>query len=353
MQIFDMTQLSSVTNPPMEFQPDAHYTGFGNAHNIVINEETGYAFAVGTDQFGGGPIFLNLSDPLNPVAEGGHDQNGYTHDAQAVIYTGPDENFGGKELYFGSQGNSGFAIVDISDKSDPQEIFASSYVDQSYTHQGWLTEDQHYFLMNDEIDELDFGFNTRTLVWDVSDLANSFLVGSYSGPTLSTDHNLYTSGNLVYMSNYNSGLRIAEMTDLSTATMTEVAYFDVWPSTDAAGYTGTWSNYPYFPSGNIVISAFHGFYVVGDLPLSIAENPSEAFIISPNPTEGRLTLTSRGDIEINSIQVYDLSGRLVMQESVTNPYSQQYNFSVEGISTGTYIVQVNNNSLTSRKLSVR
>ena len=34
----------------------------------------------------------------------------------------------------------------------------------------------------------------------------------------------------------------------------EVAYFDVYPSSDAAQFNGSWSNYPYLPSGVIPVS---------------------------------------------------------------------------------------------------
>ena len=38
-QVFDLTQLRTVTNPPVLFNETAHYRGFGSAHNIVINED--------------------------------------------------------------------------------------------------------------------------------------------------------------------------------------------------------------------------------------------------------------------------------------------------------------------------
>ena len=66
MQVFDLTRLRSVPNPPVTFNNDAHYNGFGRAHNIVINEDTGYAYAVGTSTFNGGPHFINIQNPTNP-----------------------------------------------------------------------------------------------------------------------------------------------------------------------------------------------------------------------------------------------------------------------------------------------
>ncbi|MBT3872606.1 MAG: choice-of-anchor B family protein, partial [Flavobacteriaceae bacterium] len=60
MQVFDLTRLRDVPNPPETFTEDAHYSGFGGSHNIVINEETGFAFSVGDDTFGGGAHFINI-----------------------------------------------------------------------------------------------------------------------------------------------------------------------------------------------------------------------------------------------------------------------------------------------------
>lgn len=92
MQIFDLTRLRNVSNPPQTFTADERYTGFGSAHNIVINEDTGYAYAVGTSTFSGGPHFVNIQDPKNPIAAGGFVSSGgdaYSHDAQVVVYNGP------------------------------------------------------------------------------------------------------------------------------------------------------------------------------------------------------------------------------------------------------------------------
>ena len=46
MQVFDLTRLRDVANPPATFTSDTRFTEFGSAHNIVINEDTGYAYPV-------------------------------------------------------------------------------------------------------------------------------------------------------------------------------------------------------------------------------------------------------------------------------------------------------------------
>src|SRR5690606_15036791 len=121
--------------------------------------------------FNGGPHFIDISNPLNPQPLGGYDASFYSHDAQVITYNGPDTDHIGKEIFIGSNEDE-VVFVDVTQLSNPQLISSISYVNVAYTHQGWLTEDAHYFILNDELDEINFGFNTRTMIFDVSDLDN-------------------------------------------------------------------------------------------------------------------------------------------------------------------------------------
>src|SRR5690606_37714841 len=97
------------------------------------------------------------------------------------------------------------------DKSNPVELSQAIYPNTAYTHQGWLTEDHRYFIANDEIDEGTFGFNTRTLIFDVTDLDEPEHIGEYYHPVASTDHNSYVKGRYAFQANYKSGLRIVDL----------------------------------------------------------------------------------------------------------------------------------------------
>jgi len=263
MQVFDLTRLRSVANPPETFTEDAHYGGFGSAHNIVINEDTGYAYGVGTNSYSGGAHFINIQDPLNPVAAGGYSGSGYSHDAQVVIYDGPDSDYTGHEIYIGSNENH-VAIVDVSNKNSPQLIASATYNNDSYTHQGWFTEDQKYFIVGDELDELDFGFNTKTITLDFTDLDNPQFHFEHYGETPAIDHNGYTKGNEYYLANYKAGMRVLDINNIDGESYSEIGYFDTYPSSNTAGFEGAWNVYPYFGSGNIIISNYlsGGFFIV-------------------------------------------------------------------------------------------
>ena len=284
MQVFDLSRLRDVENAPVTFTTDAHYTRIQSAHNIVINEESGFAYTVGnsggTETCGGGLHMIDIHDPLNPTFAGcfsdpttGRQKTGYTHDAQCVMYRGPDEEHRGKEICFGSN-ETALSIADVTDKQNPVALSMAEYPNVGYTHQAWLTEDQHYLYMDDELDELNgLVDHTRTLVWDVSDLDDPVLVKEFLNPnTTSIDHNLYIRGDKVYQSNYTAGLRVLDISD--PVEPEEVGFFDTVPFGDESPrFDGSWSNYPYFESGVIIVtSGYEGLFLLryreADRPIS-------------------------------------------------------------------------------------
>ncbi len=262
MQVFDLTRLRNVANPPATFDSDAHYGGFGNCHNIAINEASGRAYPIGASTFSGGLNIIDISNPLSPTLIGSFAEDGYSHDAQIVNYNGPDAQYAGSEIAFCFNENT-VTIVDVTDATDPVLVSATGYSTSGYTHQGWLTEDHKYLLVNDELDEQQSGQPTRTYIFDVQDLNNVSLIGTHLGSTNAIDHNLYTHEGLVYQSNYRAGLRILDLANVAQGQLEEVAFFDVYPASNSAQFNGTWSNYPYFGSGNVIVSHIEeGLYIV-------------------------------------------------------------------------------------------
>jgi choice-of-anchor B domain-containing protein len=255
MQVFDLTQLGSVVLPPVSFSETAHYGGFDEGHNIAINEATGFAYVVGTETHNGGLHFINLINPVIPVAAGGFSSDGYTHDTQVVTYAGPDAVYSGREIAFNCNEDT-LTIVDVTDKNMPVQLSRTGYPNDAYTHQGWLTEDHTFFLSNDELDErknasIDF---TRTHIWDVADIDAPVYRGYYEAAVQSIDHNLYVHQGLVYAANYTTGLRVLDHSDIANDNLVEVAYIDTHPGKDSlTAFDGAWSSYPYFDSGTVII----------------------------------------------------------------------------------------------------
>lgn len=257
MQVFDLTRLRGVAAPQI-FMADAVYSDFGNTHNLAINEATGFAYAVGTNTCNEGLHIVDITAPNNPMMAGCYDEADI-HDTQCVVYQGPDPDHAGNEICFSSNRNHllnqhNLGIADVSNKSAPFTISSTVYPQSSFAHQGWLTEDHRYFLLGDELDEMNFTVPTRTLIFDIADLDAPIFVSAYESTTASIDHNLYVLGNRIFQANYTSGVRVLEFGNLSNSEMMEIAFLDTLPGSDVAEFDGVWSVYPYLPSGNIIAS---------------------------------------------------------------------------------------------------
>ncbi len=283
MQVFDLTRLRDVVSPPVEFVEDAVYEDVETSHTIAINEATGFAYIAGTNTCGQGLHMVNIQDPLEPVFAGCVSEDGYTHETQCTIYNGPDADYAGRELCFSSNVDT-LTIVDVTDKNDPVQVSRTGYDGSGYTHQGWLTEDQRYFLLNDELDECQMGHNSWTYIWDLADLDAPVLMGHYVGATPAIDHNLYVKGDYVFESNYRAGLRILDATGVSAASLAEVAFFDIYPEDNANSFNANWNNYPFFPSGNVILSGIEqGLFVVTPI---LDPHPTSILVTDATVTEG-------------------------------------------------------------------
>ncbi|KAK2810676.1 hypothetical protein FQN50_002716 [Emmonsiellopsis sp. PD_5] len=276
LQIFDMRKLADVGDEPVEFDIakdlTAHFDGFGSSHNIVAHEDTKMIYAVGTareEACAGGLFMVDLSDPANPTSPGCASEDGYVHDAQCVIYSGPDEQYLDREICFNYNEDT-LTIVDVTDKASPIQISSTPYEGASYTHQGWIADgaNMEFLLLDDELDESD-GTNpgeaghTTTYIVNITSLATPSFTGFYQSPVKSIDHNQYVIDGLTYQSNYGSGLRVVDVSSVGSDPtgkgFAEKAFFDCHPEDDEAGgeveFVGSWSVYPYFPSGVMVLNS--------------------------------------------------------------------------------------------------
>lgn len=359
IQIFDLTQLRNIdpADTPITFQETAIYTGVEKSHNIVINEETGFGYAVGSETCGGGFHIIDLSDPVNPSFVNCYLDSaagrGYSHDAQCVVYRGPDIEHQGKEICLGLN-EQAVLIADVTNKTNPSTISIGRYSNPSYVHQGWLTDDHRYLVQNDELDELNgIVSQTRTLIWDLEDLDDPILLAEYFGPSNAIDHNLYIKGKYAYMTNYTSGLRILDISD--PAQPEEVGFFDTFTVDDRQAFEGTWSNYPFFESGIIAVNSIREGVFLLRLGSELVVNPDivsneeedlpNTFKLSsvyPNPFNPAATVNlTMVRAEEVTVTVYNALGHEVarLHEGALQTGTHQFTFEAAGLPSGTYLIR--------------
>jgi choice-of-anchor B domain-containing protein len=288
IQIFDMTKLLDLdhSKPPTFFDPIKDCTGYiddlpeGASHNVVAAEESEFAVAVGSRPrrtgCKAGLIIYDMKDPSKPTLVGCNGDDGYVHDAQCLVYRGPDERYAGRDICYAYNEDS-LTIYDVTNRANSSIISITSYEGASYTHQGWVldTEWQEYLFMNDEFDEVEEaglavdGYPV-TYIWDIRDLEKPKQTGFIKGTEPAVDHNLYvTKDKLIWQSNYNAGLRVYDVSsvpeDPTGNSVCEIAYFDIFPDDDAnpsPAMYGSWSSF-LFPSGFAFVNTIErGGYLV-------------------------------------------------------------------------------------------
>lgn len=357
LQIVDLAGLMDLPlDDVTELTADGYYAGFGNAHNIMINEETGYAYPIGTNTFNGGLHILDLEDPLNPELVGAYD-GAYSHDIHPIVYNGPDADYAGREIVVCFNGYNGISILDAEDKTDVQLISQLSYAESGYTHQGWVGENQRFCYFNDELDESNFGNNTRTYIMDIADLDAPQIIGFYEASVEAIDHNMYIIGDKMYQSNYLSGLRVLDLSDAGQGNLELVGYFDTNPESDAPSFNGTWSNFPYFPSGNIAVSTFTHFFMVrpsdaiSPETVNVAEASSQPVpTVFPNPASTSIRL--EGFDGEGALQLFNAKGQLI-REWQGLPATSGLNLMVNDCPAGVYILKGITTGKTARFLIAR
>lgn len=276
---------------------------FSTAHNIFIAD--GYAYVVGANN-GSGIHILDLTDPTNPVQTAYYSASGYVHD----VYVYDDT------IYAASEDT--YDVVDVSNKSNPQLVSQSAALPGIYAHSGWLTEDKRYFVACEE-------FNVRDVtVWDLQDRTSwDLVVPSWQMPENTPTHNVFIRGQYAYMSYYKDGFVCLDVSDPTNPVY--VGRYDTYPSSSGT-YEGAWGCYPFFPSGNVIISDIStGLYVLDFLPDNV---PVELNSFSAKISGAHIELNWKTATETNN-QGFEIQRSPDKQDWLTIGFTDGYGTSTE------------------------
>jgi hypothetical protein len=195
-----------------------------------------------------------------------------------------------------------------------------------------LTDDGNTYVFADETTGM------RMKVCNVSDLSSIEVLSLFNSEEndFTVPHNLQIKGNLVYVSHYNDGLQVF---DISNPSIPErVAYYDTFDGDDSYPFNGAWGIYAFLPSGRILISdRTSGLYLFEmDVVLSNQSVNSEPEIsLFPNPCTDVLNLKCNELVQ--QITLYDLSGKIVLQQ---NPMQNTAQLNMTGLPSSVYVVEV-------------
>jgi choice-of-anchor B domain-containing protein len=328
LQIMDLQYLPDSVS--LVYNSNEHVV---TAHNCFIDRSSNILYLAGPA--GDALRLLSIENPVEPTFIMNFLEVNYVHD----LFVRNDT------AYLNCAGQ-GLWVVDFSDPISPVQLGSlDTYPDQGYNHSGWLTDDGNTYVFADETTGM------RMKVCDVSDLTDIQILSLFNSEATpnTVPHNLQIKGDLVYVSHYNDGLQIFDISNPSSPA--RVAYYDTFYGDDSYAFNGAWGVYAFLPSGRILISdRTSGLYLFEmEIPLSAGINKKEPEItLFPNPCIDVLNLNSSEIVE--HLTIYDLTGKIVMQQS---PNANALQIDMSNLPSSIYVVEVITGQSTTRNNVIR
>jgi len=235
--------------------------------NITLPDRDAVLFQAGSNLNSGGFRAFSLDNPRAPalISQG---QFGYMHDGTPMVLHDPAQiaacpNRTQVCEVLADFNESTLDLWDITDPAAPARLSSVSYPNARYVHSGSWSEDGRYVYVHDELAERDLGINTTVHIFDVGNLLQPVLAGTWTGTDRAIDHNGYPRGNRYYISHYTRGLTVLDIT--TPTAPVRVGHFDSFPVSNNPSFSGAWGVYPFLPSRNILISDIQaGLFVLRD-----------------------------------------------------------------------------------------
>ena len=269
------------------------------SHNISIDTAKGFAYLEGNSS--NYVTIFDLSNPESPQFVNGFNDNSI-HDLYARNDT----------VYLAEGKSPYFSIWDLTEKNNPVRLLRKQIPDPGYVHSIWPTDDGKYVVTTEE-DCL-----KTVKIWDVSNYDSVFIAGEWLGAS-SLAHNAQVMGDLLFVSHYQSGVYVLDISDPSKPV--EIANFDTYLPGNLPDFNGCWGVYPYTSDGTIFTSDLEGRLTVFDfnrdvvgVEFEIDALPSQPLLIGnyPNPLNPQTTiefyLPEAGNVNLS---LFNLKGELI------------------------------------------
>jgi choice-of-anchor B domain-containing protein len=213
------------------------------SHSLSIDTVNGYAYLEGNGVLNNAIRIHNLANPAAPVYVASFGPAGTIHDCQA-----------NDDTVWIAEGNSfSFSVYNTANKLAPVLIQRVSIPASGYVHNIWPSDDRQYAVTTEET------VGKTVKIWDISDYGAVSLVGEWLGNN-NFAHNAYWIGDRLYLSHYESGLYIVDVSN--PAAPTTMLQYDTWGTENPADNHGAWGAYPFTNNGLFYATNIDGKLIV-------------------------------------------------------------------------------------------
>jgi choice-of-anchor B domain-containing protein len=258
LQIFDISYLPDSIHKVYD---DNEF--FSVCHNLYIDTLNAKLYACAANEIG--MQVLDISNPTVPILSYFFSELSYVHDCYVRNDTAYlNAGFSGLYVYnFGSGSPVELGILDF-------------YPDQGYNHSGWLTPDGTKYAFIDETE------GTKIKLCETEDLASISVSESFATSDYVdfVPHNVILLDNLAFISYYNEGLRIF---DISKAPVEEIGIYDTFLEDTKYKLNGAWGVYVFEEKNQILVSDRQRGLLLFSFPIQVLNVKNEGTVVTNSP----------------------------------------------------------------------
>jgi len=307
LQIIDLSYLPDSVHVVAE-----NDTTFARVHTIFIDEVNALLYACSITPKINGIMSSKISMQVFSLAN---------PELPVLIYTGPNDipevhsAYVKNNIAYLSCGFDGLRVFDFTNPSSPvfkQNI--TTYQEQGYNHQGWLSPDGKTYVFGDETS----GKKLKKCEVDSNheiEIKSTFGTNSENN---SVPHNIMITNEFAFVAYYNEGLRVY---DIRPRVPVEIAHYDTYPVSSFFNMNGAWGIYADYPSGNLLVSDRHYGLFLFDFNRSVfSQPPQDNTTLYPNPStiDGTITIRINDKLDAFSVEIYDINGKKLSNQSFEN-----------------------------------
>jgi choice-of-anchor B domain-containing protein len=305
LQIFDYSYLPDSLHLVYESDPDE----FSRSHNIFIDTAMAKLYCASFTNNTTGHDYMrvySLQRPDLPVLITRYNEYGDVHD----VYVRNDTAYCSSSFF-------GYLINRFNVPGAPYETIGGllSYPYQGFNHSSWISNNGIGVMADETYGSPVKVIDTRIIV-DPKVLATFSPRGTDS---TSVAHNPFMLGNFAFVSYYQDGVHIYDLTDPRNPRQT--GFYDTYPAPSTKKFAGAWGCYPFLPSRKLLVSDMQsGLHVLdAEAALGIRSIPAQkaSLEIHPNPADKAISISfPAGVAGLVNIALYDVVGSRVLASSM-------------------------------------
>lgn len=259
LQIFDLSYLPDSIHKV--YDSDAF---FQICHNIYIDTVHAKLYACGPNNLG--MQVLDISNPVEPTLNYMFNELDYVHDCYVR-----------NDTAFLNAGFDGLHVYDFSSAVPTQLGILDFYPNQGYNHSGWLSPDGNQYAFIDETQ----GTRVRLCEWE-TELSSISIVRTFGTEDYAdfVPHNIVLLDNLAFVSYYNEGFRIF---DVSSGIVEEIGSYDTFLEDTAYKLNGAWGVYVFEEINQILIADRQSGLYLFSFPINVLNTVNTGTYITSMP----------------------------------------------------------------------